>query len=89
MFYIIVANDLLYSRDTSTKPQKNCSCITELKIYFEAYYKQTNIRKERSYRYIYAQDAESTVVKIVSYEGNRLFPVWYRALNSYNLQRPG
>lgn len=36
----------------------------ELEVYFEASYKQTNIRKKRSYRYIYTQDAESTVMTV-------------------------
>ena len=57
----------------------------ELEIYFEASYKQTNIRKKkRSYRYIYTQDAESTVVKAFSFESkisNVLFPAWLQGIN--------
>lgn len=57
----------------------------ELEIYFEASYKQTNIRKKkRSYRYIYTQDAESTVVKVFSFESNIsnvLFPAWLQGIN--------
>jgi len=55
----------------------------KLEIYFEVSYRQTNLsKKKRSCRYISTQDAESTVVNVFSYEGNRtdvLFPAWYRA----------
>lgn len=42
----------------------------EREVYFEASYKQINIIKKRSYRYNNTQDAESTVVKVFSYEGH-------------------
>lgn len=62
----------------------------KLEVYFEASYKQINIRKKRSYRYNYTQNAESTMVKVSSYEGHiTLFPVWYRASFLKNLERSG